>query len=203
MILCNSTNVVEATTALTKSSIELAEATANFGALKVIFGIFLVLIIVLMLAFIYQVFRMTNRIDDIYNSMKKVNEYFESRSLKTVGKVQVEIIMGRFFSHLANYIKYQVLKSRAENHIFDKEFVQNKVTAGLNNEFSELSSNLTRFLYNGRPLNEYLQTDMIQKAEELMIQQIYVSKDIFTISVLEQAVSIYIKKAKLESTSFL
>ena len=37
---------------LTKSSIELAEAASNYGALRVIFGIFMVLVLVMVVMFI-------------------------------------------------------------------------------------------------------------------------------------------------------
>lgn len=194
---------IEKATALTKSSIELAEATANFGALKVMFGVFLVLIILLVSIFIYQVFRMTHKVESIHNSMTKINEYFDARSLRTIGRIQAEAIFKRFFDHLSNYIKYHVIKSREENHIFDKPFVQQKVHAGVGNEYSELSTHLSRFLYNGKPLNEFIKMEQIDGVEELMIEQIYISKDLFSINSLEQAVHTHIRALRLDNLNYL
>lgn len=46
---------------LTKSSIELAEAASNYGALKVIFGIFMVLVLVLVVMFMYTIWNLNKR----------------------------------------------------------------------------------------------------------------------------------------------
>ena len=43
---------------LTKSSIELAEAASNYGALKVIVGIFMVLVVVMVVMFIYTLWNL-------------------------------------------------------------------------------------------------------------------------------------------------
>lgn len=188
---------------LTKSSIELAEATANFGALKVMFAIFLVIILLLVSLFIYQIFRMTNKVESIHNSMSRINEYFDARSLRTIGKIQAEAIFKRFFDHLSNYIKYHVLKSRDENHIFDKPFVQNKVHAGVANEFSEFSSHLSRFLYEGKPLNEFISIASMDSTEELMMEQIYLPKDLFSLGSLEQAVHTHIRALRLSHLNSL
>ena len=47
---------------LTKSSIELAEAASNYGALKVIFGIFMVLVLVMVMMFIYTIWNLNKKI---------------------------------------------------------------------------------------------------------------------------------------------
>lgn len=46
---------------LTRSSIELAEAASNYGALKVIFGIFMVLVLVLVVMFMYTIWNLNKR----------------------------------------------------------------------------------------------------------------------------------------------
>ena len=47
---------------LTRSSIELAEAASNYGALKVIFGIFMVLVLVLVVMFMYTIWNLNKKI---------------------------------------------------------------------------------------------------------------------------------------------
>lgn len=46
---------------LTRSSLELAEAASNYGALKVIFGIFMVLVLVLVVMFMYTIWNLNKR----------------------------------------------------------------------------------------------------------------------------------------------
>ena len=47
---------------MTKSSIELAEAASNYGALKVIFGVFMVIVLLFIILFVYQTYSLTAKV---------------------------------------------------------------------------------------------------------------------------------------------
>ena len=53
---------------LTRSSIELAEAASNYGVLKVIFGIFMVLVLVLVVMFMYTIWNLNKKISVVSES---------------------------------------------------------------------------------------------------------------------------------------
>lgn len=57
----NSDGLNKAVGQITESSVKLAEATANYGALKMVFSVFMIFMIVIVLLFVYQIFVLTKR----------------------------------------------------------------------------------------------------------------------------------------------
>ena len=76
-------NIDNAVTQVTQASVELAEAAANYGALKIIFGIFMVFIIIVVVLFVYQIFSLTKKMDIIHTAAVRTQEYFDGASDRT------------------------------------------------------------------------------------------------------------------------
>ena len=188
---------------LTQSSIQLAEATANLGALKVIFGVFMVFMLLVLVLFVYQILTMANKINKIQNATEVVTNFFDNASNRALGKPQSEILIRRSFVSLSNAVKYQILRIRLENHIELKDVTKAKVESVIHNEFDNLKTFLSAYRYQGDPVSKVIQSEDADLLIHFMIEQIYTPKDIYTISNMDQAVTIFLEGIKLDYLSRL
>lgn len=193
----NSDGLNKAVDQITESSVKLAEATANYGALKMVFSVFMIFMIVIVLLFVYQIFVLTKKVDIIHTAATKTQEYFEGVSDKTIGTSQGQVIIRRSFNGLSQSIKYVILRIRLENHIDNKEMVYNKVSRMIKNEFSEINSFFSNFICDEKPLCEILNDEDGDVIKEFMLEQIYISKENFSISNMDQSTDILINGIKL------
>lgn len=182
---------------ITESSVKLAEATANYGALKMVFSVFMIFMIVIVLLFVYQIFVLTKKVDIIHTAATKTQEYFEGVSDRTIGTSQGQVIIRRSFNGLSQSIKYAILRIRLENHIDNKEMVYNKVSRMIKNEFSEINSFFSNFICDEKPLCEILNDEDEDVIKKFMLEQIYISKENFSISNMDQSTDILINGIKL------
>lgn len=194
-------NLNQAVDQITKSSIELAQAASDYGALKVIFGIFMVFMILIVGLFIYQVFSLNHKVSDIAKASNKTQSYFEGVSQRTVGSIQASLMVRRNFDVLAQTLKYYIIRIRIENHIDDKEKVKEKVNMIVRNEDTEFFNFLNQFIYKDKPLSEVIEDKNTEVVINFMLEQIYTPKDVFTISGMDQAVSLLLQGIKLEYIS--
>lgn len=182
---------------LTESSIELAEAASNYGALKVIFGIFMVLVLVMVMMFIYTIWNLNKKISIVSESSRQVEEFFDGAADSTVGMAEARILILREFNCLGHILKYAILRIRLENHIDNKESTIKKVESLVNNEYSELCGLFSNFTCNGKSLSNIFEPQDTEAIKDLVIEQIYISEDQFSISNLDQSVSMYLNGLKL------
>lgn len=182
---------------LTKSTIEIAEAASNYGALKVVFGIFVVIVAVLILYFIYQQYSLSSKIDLISVAAHKTQDYFEGASNHTIGVSQGQVLVRRALNSLATSTKYSILRIKLENHIENTEAVKLKVGRLVRNEYAELNSFFSNFICNDHPLNDVLNESDITELETLILEQVYIPKGEFSVFLMDQAVDIYINGIKL------
>lgn len=191
------TNIDNAVTQVTKASVKLAEAAANYGALKIIFGIFMVFIIIVVVLFVYQIFSLTKKMDIIHTAAVKTQEYFEGASDRTIGKTQAQVLIRRGMNSLSNTIKYRILRIRLENHIDDVELTKNKINRLVKNDFIEFSSYLSNFLCDDKQLSIIIDEQDIGVVVDFIIEQVYIPKDEFTVSGLDQSTDILVNGIKL------
>lgn len=184
---------------LSKSSIELAEAAANFGALKVIFGIFLVFTIVMVLFFVYQMLMMTKKVNDIHGSCKIVSGMIEDAANRTLGRPQSSILIRRAFNELAQNVKYTILRTRIENHLDQKDYIVSKVTKLITNEYQELNSYLMNYVCDDKTLAAHINLEDAKIVIDFVIEQLYLEEPMFTVAGMDQATDILIKGLRLEA----
>lgn len=183
---------------LTKSSIELAEAASNYGALKVIFGIFMVLVLVLVVMFMYTIWNLNKKISVVSESSSKViSEFFDGAADSTIGVTEAQILIRREFNCLGHILKYAILRIRLENHIDNKESIVKKVDILVNNEYSELCGLMSNFNCDGKSLSTIFELQDNEAIKDMVIEQIYIPKDQFSISNMDQSVSMYLNGLKL------
>lgn len=183
---------------LTQSSIKLAEATANLGALKVIFGVFMVFMLLVLVMFVYQILTMSNKINKIQSATEVVTDFFGKAADRALGKSQAEILIRRSFVSLSNAVKYQILRIRLENHIELKDITKAKVESVIHNEFDNLKTFLSAYRYQGDPISKVVQSEDAELLITFMLDQIYTPKEIYTISNMDQAVTLFLEGIKLD-----
>lgn len=182
---------------LTRSSIELAEAASNYGALKVIFGIFMVLVLVLVVMFMYTIWNLNKKISVVSESSSKVTEFFDGAADSTIGVTEAQILIRREFNCLGYILKYAILRIRLENHIDNKESVIKKVDILVNNEYSELCGLMSNFNCDGKSLSTIFELQDNEAIKDMVIEQIHIPKDQFSISNMDQSVSMYLNGLRL------
>ena len=190
-------NIDNAVTRVTQASVELAEAAANYGALKIIFGIFMVFIIIVVVLFVYQIFSLTKKMDIIHTAAVRTQEYFDGASDRTIGRSQAQILIRRGMNSLSNTIKYRVLRIRLENHIDDVELTKNKINRVVKNDFIEFTSYLSNFLCDEKQLSVVVDEQDVDVIVDFIAEQVYIPKDEFTVSGLDQSTDILVNGIKL------
>lgn len=190
-------NIDNPVTQVTQASVELAEAAANYGALKIIFGIFMVFIIIVVVLFVYQMFSLTKKMDIIHTAAVRTQEYFDGASDRTIGRSQAQILIRRGMNSLSNTIKYRILRIRLENHINDVELTKNKINRVVKNDFIEFTSYLSNFLYGEKQLSVVVDEQDVNVIVDFITEQVYIPKDEFTVSGLDQSTDILVNGIKL------
>lgn len=193
----NLNNLTESVNKVTDSSIRIAQAANDFGALRVAFGVFMIFIIIIVILFIWQIFVLSGKLNTIYGAAIKTTEYFETSAEGDIGPSQAQVIVRRNFNSLSQAIKYYILRIRLENHIDDRDRIKIKIDRLVRNEFSELTTYLSNFKCNERVLSFIVEDDDIQMVEDFVLEQVYIPKDDFTISNMDQSTSIFINGLKL------
>lgn len=193
----NLNNLTESVNKVTDSSIRIAQAANDFGALRVAFGVFMIFIIIIVILFIWQIFVLSGKLNTIYGAAVKTTEYFETSAEGDIGPSQAQVIVRRNFNSLSQAIKYYILRIRLENHIDDKDKIKVKIDRLVRNEFSELTTYLSNFKCNKRVLSFIVEDDDIQMIEDFIFEQVYIPKNDFTISNMDQSTSIFINGLKL------
>lgn len=183
---------------LTKVSLELAEAASNYGALKIIFGVFMVMMLLIVLVFVSQSVFLIKRVQGISNVSDKIDNYFEGLSESDIGKEEANSMIREVLNHNSVLIKYYIIRVRSENHISDKENTELKIQRILKNTHSEASTFLNKFRYKSKPLGVYLDVETdTENLFNLMLEQIYIPKEHFQLSQMDQSIELFMQGLKL------
>lgn len=183
---------------LTKSSIQIAQAASDYGALKVIFGVFVIFVLLIMVMFIYQIITLNNKIAIISTAAHKTQEYFEGAADRTVGKTQAQVLLRRNLNYFSQIVKYYILRIRLENNICEEQKTKDKIRRIVRNEFNELDTFLGNFICDDKPLSYILEEADVNTLVEFMIEQVYMPKENFTVFSMDQAVDIFMNGIKLD-----
>ena len=183
---------------LTKVSLELAEAASNYGALKIIFGVFMVMMLLIVLVFVSQSVFLIKKVQGISDVSDKIDNYFEGLSESDIGKEEANSMIREVLNHNSVLIKYYIIRVRSENHISDKENTELKIQRILKNIHSGASTFLNKFRYKSKPLGVYLDVETdAENLFNLMLEQIYIPKEHFQLSQMDQSIELFMQGLKL------
>lgn len=183
---------------LSESTIALAEAAANFGALKVIFAAFVIFTFIILTLFLYQVIVTTKKVEKIHQSTQKLEKSFEITENRSIGASQASLMVRRVFSSLKQNSKYIILRTRIENHLDRKEAIVAKVSRLVSNNWTKLHSFLSNFDYKGKSLATYINDSDAQAIIDTILELVYQDSSIFTVGLMEQTVDIMVDGMKFE-----
>lgn len=195
----NSEQLNSAVEQLSKSSIELAEATSNYGALKVAFGVFIVFAFIMLLMFIYQTLTTTKKVNQIHTSCETIKKMTEDTANRTLGKPQSSILIRRNFNQLSQTVKYTILRTRLENHLDQTEYIKSKVERLVQHEYQEMNSFLMNYICDDKTLATHINLEDSKIISDFVLEQVYLADDIFTIASMDQAADIILNGLKLEA----
>lgn len=184
---------------LTKASIELSEAASNYGALKVIFGVFMAVFLLMVLVFLLQTFMTQKRLKTIEEASRRTTDYFSDLNNRTIGKEEAKMILREALGRSEALMKYYILKIRLENHIQDKQFTEDKIRAIVDNDFTARRVFLSRFLCVGHSVSFTATIDDNAALTKLVKEWVYRSEADFTVSLMAQAVSLYYDGIKIKA----
>lgn len=183
---------------LTKVSLELAEAASNYGALKIIFGVFMAMMLLIVLVFVSQSVFLIKRVQGISEVSDKIDNYFEGLSESDIGKEEANSMIREVLNHNSVLIKYYIIRVRSENHISDKENTELKIQRILKNIHSETSTFLNKFRYKSKLLGVYLDVETdTENLFNLVLEQIYIPKEHFQLSQMDQSIELFMQGLKL------
>lgn len=190
--------LTESTRTLSKTSIELAQAVSDYGALKVVFGVFIVMVILMMVTMVVSHIYILKKVNLISSASMKVLKYFDNLSNRTIGKEEGNSIIRESLNKCNALTKYYILRIRLENHIDNKEVTKQKISKIAENSFAELNSQLSRFICIDKSLSHVVDTEDCDSLKNLIDQLVYQDKDSFTISGMDQSVELFFNGLKLE-----
>ena len=192
-------NELQSLDKLTKASIELSEAAANYGALKVIFGVFMAVFLLMVLVFLIQIWVTQKRLKKIEDASDKTLDYFSDLNNHTIGKEEAKMILRESLNKSEALMKYYILKIRLENHVSDKVFTEDKIRTLVDNDFSSRRVFLARFQCLGHPVSFTVTVDDNAAITKLMKDWVYKADGEFTVSLMAQAVSLYYEGLKINA----
>lgn len=192
-------NEKEVLNQMSQASIDLAEAAANYGALKVIFGVFMVIIFLMLISFFYVGVMAIKKFSKVSDAADKTLSYFNNLSDRKVGLDEARVLLRATTNDLSVYTKYNILRIRLENNISDEEATKLKITRMLDNLFAEINQFLHNFDYKGRNLSEIVNLSADESTIfNLIWEQVYGNKDSFKVSSMDNTVELVFQGIKLK-----
>lgn len=181
-------NITDAVNLLSKSSIELSEAAASYGELRIIFGAFMMMMFIIVALFVYQIFQMNKRIVTIGEAAQKTIEYFNPIGSKSIGREESKAIIRENITRTATMLKYGILKIRYENNLTPGS-ADDRIAGIVSSEYNNRKSLMGRFLVQDKKLSYVCETEDNHTMIELMKEWVYMDKDKFTASLMAQGVN--------------
>lgn len=185
---------------LTKASIDLAQAANDYGALKVIFGVFMVVVLVMFVSFLVWLWMLQRRLGIIEEFCKSASQFFSDLNDHTIGKEEAKMVIEESLDRSEAMVKYYILKIRLENHLDNKDATKAKIYNVVENDSMNRKIFLSRYICKGHSVNfAAVQADK-DALIKLMTEWVYRRQEEFTVSLMANAVTIYFEKLRLSAT---
>lgn len=173
---------------LSRSAIDLAQAAGDLGALKVIFGVFLVMMLLITAMFVYQTISTSKRLAIVEDAAKKTISYFAPVADRNIGREEGKAIIRESVTRTATMIKYGILKIRYENNLSPGS-ADERIKGLICTEHNDRKALLGRFMLINRKLSFVCEDGDDAAMIELMKEHVYMNKDKFTASLMSQEVN--------------
>lgn len=158
------TNVTD----LTNNSIEFSKAMVDFGALTVIAGVFMVIVLLMFSFFIYQLFTQQKKLASIAEFSEKAMGFFENSAIRNVNLDQARGLISTELEKAKNEVIVQVVKIKQKNHLDDIEAVNNKIDSFLDRSYSSTVALLRKFDFQEKNLSTFMESNWKEKVKGQM-----------------------------------
>lgn len=190
---------------LTKDAIELSKTIQDLGALTVMSGIFIILVLVMFSYFIYQLISQQRQIKVIAEFSEKALEYFKDQSRRIITPDQAEILLTTSVKLARQNTILQVIKIIRENNINNRDRVMCKIQNYVDLTYSQLQNRLSKFEIGNRNLAQLLESswkqDIVKQMDcdtQTKEWDIYKLDEIYT-SIFNRHESILLSKINLDN----
>lgn len=190
--------LTESTESLSNTTIQLAQAVSDYGALKVIFGLFIIVVIIMIVAMTFTLISNFRRMNKIEEASIKVLKYFDNLTNRTIGMEESNALIRETINRYCGLTKYQILRIRVENHIDNVEVTKQKIDKLVENYFAELNAFLSKFICIDKPLSNVIDFDNADSLKGIITQWVYMPNEEFTISNMDQTLELYYSGIKIE-----
>lgn len=147
----------------TKSSIEMSRTIADYGALVAMGGVMLIIILLLVGLFIYQLVvsqRNMNAIPALINELKKdmtiLKEYQKDAAFRKIDVDQARALVAKEFDSIKNSVIARVIDIKDQNNLSDHEAVKGKISMFIQSVESGSRSFLRKFEFNDKVLSSFI-----------------------------------------------
>lgn len=173
---------------MSHSGIALAEAVGDLGALKVFFGVFMLMMLLIMLTFMYQIIVSNRRLEKVEDAAERTLKFFDPISDHTIGREESKAIIRESVTRTATMLKYGILKIRYENNLSPGS-ADDRIRGAVRSEHNDRKALLGKFYFRNRKLSFVCEDCDDDTMIELMKEHVYMPKDKFTASLMAQEVN--------------
>lgn len=139
-------------------AIELSRTIRDLGALTVMAGVFLILVLIMFAYFIYQLVNQQKQLKLIAESSERVLEYIKDQRKRVITSDQAELITNMVCKLDKQNTVLQIVKIIRENNIDNREQVSNKIQNYVDLAFSKTHNTLSKFELGNHNLCQLLES---------------------------------------------
>ncbi len=155
---------------MAQSSVDLSKAIADFGALAVIGGVFMVFILLILSLFVYQLFTQQKKLTAIAEFSETAMKYFEEMAMRNVNLDQARGLISLELERSKDETIIQVVKIKQKNHLDDIDAVQDKINSFLDRLYSGGVSMLRKFDFQGKNLSTFMESHWKEIVKKQMLR---------------------------------
>lgn len=185
---------------LSKTSIELAKAANDYGAMTIGYGVLMLIVLLMIIFFFSYIYSLSRKIGMVVEACDYVKRYFSELNDHTIGKEEAKMIVRMCYNAFEFSVKYNILKMREENHLSDKAMADIKIRNIVNNRMAEMKVLLSRFVCVGHSVSFTCTDEDTADMIQIMTDWVYKSADTFTVSLMSQDIGLYFDKLQLKAT---
>ena len=153
------------------------------------FGVFMVLMLLIMCTFIYQVIVSNKRLSKVEDAAEQTLKFFDPCfSNRTIGREESKAIIRESVTRSSAVMKYAILKIRYENNLSPGS-ADDRIRGAIRTEHNDRKALLGKFYIQSRKLSFVCEDSDDAAMIELMKEYVYMPKEKFTASLMAQEVN--------------
>lgn len=149
-------------------SLKFSKAINDLGALTVMAGVLLTLVMIMFGFFIYQLFQNQKQLTQLTKSSEITLNYFSDKSKREINISQAKSLVHNSNLRLRYTCIIQVIKIITENNIEDREKVTAKIDQFLANLFSSHNAYFQKFDFEGVALASLVDSSWVDRVRKQM-----------------------------------